>query len=399
MNFRKIYYSFSRKNYYTNPSFEKNEFYKFFRKNTFFVRSLFLYLRTKFLKLYKFILFAFKFGFIFSSNTKEFVISKLIWSRGKLGKPIADFSVLIVAFLVFLIGGVFSSSRLVNSASADPDIFRNTTDYLPKFETTLTLIPEDRKRNESIKYIVESGDTLFSIGNKFKISVDAIRYVNNLGSSDTIRVGEELTIPPLSGIIHKVKSGESLASISRLYDVPSQAIADFNYLTDLNRLAVGSELVIPDPKIPTTSLSRNVVSNTTITQEPISVPGTRKGWCVWPTSARIVTQGYFWYHTGVDIATPWFSAMPPIYACADGKVIRAGWDPTGYGIMALIDHGNGYQTLYAHLSSLRVSVGQTVRKGTTIGIMGSTGRSTGPHLHFEVRSGGTRFNPFNFVNY
>jgi len=264
----------------------------------------------------------------------------------------------------------------------------------------LMLIPEERKRNESINYTVKGGDTLFSIGNEFKISVDAIRYVNNLGNSDNIQPGQVLVIPPITGIIHKVKSGDTLASISKLYDVPTQAIADFNYLTDLNRLSVGSELVIPDAKIPQVAQApSNVNQGTTIQQAPVSIPGTRKGWCIWPTSVRIITQGYFWYHTGIDIATPWFSGMPPIYACADGKVTRAGWDPTGYGIMVEIDHGNGYQTLYAHLSSLRVSVGQTVKQGSTIGAMGSTGRSTGPLLHFEVRSGTARYNPFNHINY
>jgi murein DD-endopeptidase MepM/ murein hydrolase activator NlpD len=91
--------------------------------------------------------------------------------------------------------------------------------------------------------------------------------------------------------------------------------------------------------------------------------------------------------------------MPPILACAGGKVVRAGWDPTGYGIMVIVDHGNGYQTLYAHLSKLRVSYGDYVKQGDQIGVMGNTGRSTGPHLHFEVRKGSTRQNPLNHVYY
>lgn len=400
MNFKSFYQSFFRKNYYSKTIFEKNRFWRAIFNKSFFIRSLFYYLKIKITKSASFLKNLIQLSFRGSSRSKEFFISKLIWSKGKLGKPIADFSVMMVTFLVFLIGGVFSSSSLVNSAKADPDVFKNTTDYLPKVETTLTLIPEERKRSESIDYTVKGGDTLFSIGNEFKISVDAIRYVNNLGDSDTIKPGQVLVIPPITGIIHKVKSGDSLGSISKLYDVPTQAIADFNYLTDLNRLSVGSELVIPDAKIPQVTSNTGVVNQgTLVPQTPISIPGTRKGWCLWPTSAKIITQGYFWYHTGIDIATPWFSGMPPIYACADGKVTRAGWDPTGYGIMIEIDHGNGYQTLYAHLSSLRVSVGQTVKQGATIGVMGSTGRSTGPHLHFEVRSGGSRYNPFNHINY
>jgi murein DD-endopeptidase MepM/ murein hydrolase activator NlpD len=324
------------------------------------------------------------------------MISKLIWSRGRLGKPLADFVVITATFLVFLVGGVFNSNKFVNSASANPDVFKNTPDYIPQYQSTLLLVPEERKRNETIRYTVQEGDTLFSIGQKYKISADAIRYINNLADADTISIGQVLSIPPISGIIHKVKSGDTLATISKLYDVPSQAIADFNYLTDLSSLQLGSELVIPDAKIP--QVAQAPSSQTTL--EQVQLPsGFKKGWCRWPSSSRIITQYFSWYHSGLDIATSWFSAMPPIFACAGGKVIRAGWDPTGYGIMVMIDHGNGYQTLYGHLSKLKVSYGDYVNAGEQIGIMGNTGRSTGPHLHFEVRRGTVRQNPLNHVFY
>ncbi len=391
---------FSKSDYYSKSKFETDKKFKFLKKYTHFVRVLTFYVILKFKRVISFLTFSIKYLFLLSKSLKEWSISKLIWSRGKLGKPIADFVVLTITFLVFLIGGVFNSNRFVNSATTNPDVFKNTTDYLPKYQTTLLLVPEERKKNESIKYTVVEGDTLYSIGNRYKISADAIRYVNNISDADTISIGQVLTIPPISGIIHKVKSGDTLEKLSKLYDVSSQAIADFNYLTDLTSLSVGSELVIPDAKIPQQSnLAVSSGSQISNSEAPVYAPGTKKGWCIWPTTTRIITQNYFWYHTGLDIATPWFSAMPPIYSCASGKVVRAGWDPTGYGIMVLVDHGNGYQTLYAHLSKLRVSVGQNVKQGTVIGSMGNTGRSTGPHLHFEVRKGSSRQNPLNHVYY
>lgn len=398
MNLKNLKSRFSRKDYYSKSIFQTNKFFKFLKKNTYFVRSIIFYLNLKFKKLLLLIKNIFYFAIYFNKSLKDFFISKLIWSRGKLGKPVADFVVISASFLVFLIGGVFSSNTLVTKAQVNPDVFKNTQDFIPQYQSTLLLVPEERKRNETIKYTVEPGDTLFSIGQRYKISIDAIRYINNLTDADSISIGQVLSIPPISGIIHKVKTGDSLSSISKLYDVPAQAIADFNYLTDLTTLAIGSELVIPDAKIPQIPTQVNPTSGLSfnqITQET----GFKKGWCRWPTTSRIITQGYFWYHTGIDVATPWFSAMPPIFACSAGRVVKAGWDPTGYGIMVLIDHGNGYQTLYAHLSKLRVSYGDYVRQGDQIGVMGNTGRSTGPHLHFEVRKFSVRQNPFNHVFY
>lgn len=400
MSFQDFFNKFNKSDYYSKSLFETDKKFKILKKYTLFLRSLVLYVKLKFQKLLQFFGFLIQSLFNFGKFLKEYSISKLIWSRGKLGKPVADFTVITVTFLVFLIGGVFNSNKFITSASGNPDVFKNTTDYLPKYQSTLLLVPEERKKNESIKYVVLEGDTLYSIGNRYKISADAIRYVNNLADADTISIGQELVIPPISGIIHKVKTGDTIEKLSKLYDVPSQAIADFNYLTDITSLSVGSELVIPDAKIPTQS---TVTPSTNTQLTPSNVPtyasGTKKGWCIWPTTSRIITQYYSWYHNGLDVGTSWFSAMPPIYACASGRVIRAGWDPTGYGIMVLIDHGNGYQTLYGHFSKLRVSVGQYVKQGAIIGTMGNTGRSTGPHLHFEVRRGTVRQNPLNHVYY
>lgn len=397
MNFKKFKDRFYRKNYYSKSIFQTNKYFKFLKKYTFFIRSLINYVILKISRLLNFIKFTLIFLFSLNRKIKDFAISKLIWSRGKLGKPVADFVVITATFLVFLVGGVFNSNKLVNSAQANPDVFKNTQDYIPQYQSTLLLVPEERKRNESIKYTVQDGDTLFSIGQRYKISADAIRYVNNIADADTIVVGQELSIPPISGIIHKVKNGDTLEKISKLYDVPSQAIADFNYLTDISNLAVGSELVIPDAKIPQANF-QNPTSGLSYNQIQYE-SDFKKGWLQWPSTTRIVTQNFSWYHNGMDIAASWFTAMPPIFAASGGKVVRAGWDPTGYGIMVLIDHGNGWSTLYGHLSKLYVSYGDYVKQGQQIGVMGNTGRSTGPHLHFEVRKNAIRQNPAAHLRY
>ena len=114
---------------------------------------------------------------------------------------------------------------------------------------------------------------------------------------------------------------------------------------------------------------------------------------IWPTNG-IITQYPVWYHMALDIAN---NALPPVLASDTGTVTSAGCIQYGYGCHIVVDHANGFQTLYAHLSSIAVSAGQVVNQGQQIGNVGSTGRSTGPHLHFEVRSGGQLLNPQNYL--
>lgn len=327
---------------------------------------------------------------------KETIVRKLIWSRGKLARPIATSIVMGVSFFVFMLGKVLNSSKFVNSQEINPDYLSNVTDIIPQRNVAITTIPESRKRTEPFDYTVQPGDTLSSIGNNFKISIDALRYVNNLNTDSVLKIGQVLTIPPISGLIHKVAPGDSLNSIARKYDVPSQAIADFNYILDTSKLAVGTELVIPNAKVPQPVIVP--AGPTTISPGPVTDTGASYGWCLWPTTVRIITQNFSWYHNGVDIAVPAGQGMPSLYACAEGVVIRSGWDPFGLGLHVIIDHGNGYQTVYGHMSRLDVGYGERVSKGQSIGIMGSTGRSTGPHIHFMVKYQGVPQNPLNYIN-
>jgi murein DD-endopeptidase MepM/ murein hydrolase activator NlpD len=327
---------------------------------------------------------------------KEYSTRKLIWGRGRLGRPVANIIVLAVAFVVFTFGEILSSSKFVNSQEINPDYMSNVTDILPNRNTALTLVPDDRKRAESFVYNIQSGDTLSGIGQKFKISVDAIKYVNGLTDSSVLAVGDAVTIPPVSGLIHKVKDGDSLSSIAEKYDVAPQAIADFNYILDTSSLAIGSELVVPGAKVPQPVYIPQVPVYTP--QTPLAnVPNLGDGW-VWPTSTRIITQYFAWYHNGLDIAVPWGWGMPSLYATSSGTVTRAGWDPWGLGLVVTINHGNGYESVYGHMSRIDVGYGEKVSRGEMVGLMGNTGRSTGPHVHFTIKANGVAQNPLNYVN-
>ncbi len=329
-------------------------------------------------------------------NLKSYMVAKLIWSRGRLGRPVANFVVMSLALSVFFFGEILSGSKFVVSKEVDADYLKTTVDIIPEKNIALTTIPEERQRTQYLSYTIQSGDTLYSIGNNFKVSIDALKYVNNLYDGSILKVGSEIVIPPASGLIHKVESGDTLASIATKYSVPAQAIADFNYLLEPGRLALGTELVIPDAKIPQPVVLDLPYIPATVNQGATDA-NAKKGWCMWPTGATVITQNFSWYHNGLDIGASWGGAMPPIYACAGGTVVRAGWDPFGLGLHIRVDHGNGYETVYGHMSRLDVSYGDKVKKGEVMGLMGSTGRSTGPHVHFMVKYNGSPQDPLKYI--
>lgn len=237
-------------------------------------------------------------------------------------------------------------------------------------------------------YVVRSGDTLSSIAKMFNVTTNTIIWSNDIVGSK-VSVGDRLVILPISGVRHTVKSGDTLQSIAKKYKGDLEEIAQFNDLSVSAKLAVGEMIIIPDGEV----LSGHTGSKTTSTsvkkvQQYLSAPQ-YNGYYLRPIISGVKSQGIHG-HNGVDLASAFGSG---ILASADGEVIVAkssGYNG-GYGSYIVIKHANGTQTLYAHLSGVQVSVGQTVYQGQVIGNMGSTGKSTGTHLHFEVR--GAR-NPF-----
>lgn len=257
---------------------------------------------------------------------------------------------------------------------------------------TSTVISE-KIRDKVLEYTVQEGDTVSTVAEKFGISEDTVLWQNNLTAKGSIKVGQTLQILPASGISHKVQKGDTVYSIAKKYDSSAQAIVDFPYNTFVNdetfELAIGQTVIVPDGVRPAAVPAGPRFRQTT----PDAGTVVASGSFVWPTSGSI-TQNFSWYHPGVDIAN---RAAPNVIAADSGSVEYAGCIGWGYGCYVILNHGNGYKTLYAHLSSYGVAVGQSVARGAVIGRMGSTGRSTGTHLHFEIISNGVRLNPLNIL--
>lgn len=243
---------------------------------------------------------------------------------------------------------------------------------------------EGTKQSDRISvYVVREGDTLSQIAHMFGVSVNTLRWANDIRSSDTITPGEKLIILPVSGIQHKVKDGDTIKSIAKKYGGDIDEILNYNVLPSGASLAVGDTITIPNGEIATPVV-------TTSTPRPtVSGGPTYAGYYLRPIRGGYKSQGYHGYN-GVDLAT---YPGAEIYASADGTVLisRTGSWAGGFGNYIVVEHSNGSQTLYAHNSSNIVSAGQRVVQGQVIGYVGNTGRSTGAHVHFEVRGAS---NPF-----
>lgn len=257
-----------------------------------------------------------------------------------------------------------------------------------------TTVVSEKVRDNVVEYEIQSGDTVSTIASKFDVSTDTILWQNGLSANESIKPGQILQILPVTGVSHKVKKGDTIYSIAKKYDVDAQQIVNYPFNAYSNdetfELAIGQNVIVPDGVIARTIQTSPRIQRTT----PDAGTVVASGQFVWPAAGRI-TQNFVWYHPGLDIAN---KAAPNILAADSGKVMVAGWpDNYGYGNRVVIDHGNGYRTLYAHLSAIYVVPGQTVNRGDSIGRMGSTGRSTGIHLHFEVMRNGTNINPLSVL--
>lgn len=254
--------------------------------------------------------------------------------------------------------------------------------------------PSVAPRTEITKYVVQSGDTASTIAEELGLSLTTVLWANKLTVTSYIRPGQELTIPPLDGVLHVVKKGDTVEKLARTYQSEVRDIVAWNRLGEDGALAVGETVVVPGGKQPAPPARRVSSPGALFTgaRPPDGTsPGT--GQLFWPVAARRFTQYFGWRHTGVDIAGPTGTA---VYAANDGVVEFSGWG-RGYGQHIIIDHGNAMKTRYAHNAKNYVTRGENVKRGQTIAAMGSTGRSTGPHLHFEVIINGKFRNPLEFI--
>lgn len=321
-------------------------------------------------------------GLVFS--VKTYMIRKLVWGGGKLFGPTTQVGVLGLAVLVFVLGGTGwvrskgfmapfgqGGDILASAAVSDPITYTNTPS------------------GEPVVYTVKPGDTLSAIGKQFKVSIASIKYANNLTDADYLKSGQELTIPPVSGVLHTIRKGETVDSLASKYKVPPQSVVDFNYLFYPFKLSPGDVLVIPGGEIPTVEpLPGRLADQGDAYRGEIESLGT--GQFAWPTNHRGISQYFSRWHPAIDI--PKFS---PIYAVDGGTVVEVrygGWN-YGYGKLVRVDHGNGYRSLYAHLSSIKVKPGQKISRGQVLGNMGASGRAYGTHLHLEIIFKGRHINP------
>ena len=284
------------------------------------------------------------------------------------------------------------------------------TESVARLASANTYIPENQ-RMEAVTYTIEAGDSLYGIANKFDLEPETILWANyNVLYDDAhnISVGDELIIPPADGIYVEWKDSDQLQRLSDRYRVELKDVlaAPVNKLDITNpQIKAGDFILFPGGYRETTAFNPIVyeyAANAGV-KKVIAGPGGCEwdyraygnGSFIWPTASHsLVGNDFGAGHMGVDLATV---DGGPIYAADGGTVVYAGAISGGYGIMVMIDHGTGYSTIYAHLSGVAVSCGQGVSQGQLIGYGGSTGNSTGPHLHFEVRYGGGYVNPWQFI--
>lgn len=277
-----------------------------------------------------------------------------------------------------------------------------------------------RPRLEVITYTVETGDTLFGVAEKFGLKPETLLWGNQLTLGDnphSLRPGQVLNILPVNGAYHRWSAGDGLNGVAEFFGVQPEAIIQFpgNHLDAATlgdwanpNIQPGAWLVIPDGTRAFVSWSLPPGGI------PLDNPGVAQGFgdgmCsekaqglvgsgvfTWPSISHRVT-GFDYSpstnHSGIDIEG---SLGDPIYTVDNGVVVFAGWNNWGYGNVVVVNHGNGWQTLYAHLSTVGVGCGQSVAQGAVIGAYGSTGNSTGPHLHFEMMYNGVKVNPRDYL--
>jgi len=281
----------------------------------------------------------------------------------------------------------------------------------PNMDTT---VPEN-SRTDVTTYTVEEGDSIFSIATNFGLKPESVLWANDdyFGGDPTVAlsIGATLNIPPTDGVLYKWQEGDVLEKVADEYDASEIKILSWpsNHLDVSNPTFTSDSYVMIPGGIGTIESWIQEVEYTPRSGVTQTIAG--PGGCaisggygaigstafVWP-SAQHALSGFDFsgsYHKGIDIAA---FVGDPVWASDSGTVVYAGWNDTGYGYMVMIDHNNGYQTLYAHLSAVYVTCGQNIAQSVAIGAAGSSGKSTGPHLHFEIRKNGYWINPWYVLN-
>ncbi|MFC1878966.1 peptidoglycan DD-metalloendopeptidase family protein [Chloroflexota bacterium] len=283
-------------------------------------------------------------------------------------------------------------------------------------QTNLKTIIPTRPRVNVITYTVEKGDTLFSIAGNYGLNPETVLWGNFEVLEDNphlLAPNQILNILPIDGTYYQWEAGDTLGTVSEYFKVEPKNILnypgnDFD-LTELDQagenISSGTWLIIPDGKREIKDWGPPAISR----QNPASARSYGPGACadvysgaygtgtfIWPTTDRSIS-GYNYspgVHPAIDIGG---QEGNPVYASDSGVIVYAGWSDYGYGYLIVVDHGNGWQSAYAHLSAVAVGCGQSVYQGGYIGALGSTGNSSGPHLHFELAINGVKVNPLDYA--
>lgn len=326
---------------------------------------------------------------------KNLLVKFLLLKRGRYNRPFLHFATMGVLAFGVLIAPFIADTYPVFSNSTTQPIIAQDQSIEVSDDVFATQISQ-KVRSEVITYTVEKGDTLSTIAKKFDVSVDTIKWANDL-TSDTVTTGDTLKILPVTGLLYKVSRGDTVQTIAKKYNTNAQKIVDFPFNDFANpetfTLTAGQMLIVPDGEISKPSAPKSS-PRTYVAQAPVGkISG---GGFSWPIRGGI-SQFASWYHMALDITDP---IGTPIFAAQDATVTRVsvGTYDGGYGNNVWIDNGAGLASHYAHMRDVNVSVGQQVYAGKTIiGWVGLTGRTTGAHLHFEIRKGGALVNPLTYL--
>lgn len=332
---------------------------------------------------------------------------RIFYLRGAEQTPAASASAL-EAVPTVPVGG----SALIEQAVA------NAFDGIPRLAQVHTTIPS-RPRQEVEKYTVVEGDTIFGISERFALKPETVLWANYMVLLDdphALQPGQELNILPTDGTYHEWQQGEGLNGISSYYGVKPEDIINYpaNNLDAATigdfanpNISPGTWLVVPGGRREFVSWSaplgvtrENPASARVLGPgacDPVSGGAVGFGAFIWPANKHYLS-GFDYSpnanHWGLDLAG---NTGEGVYATDAGVVVYAGWNNYGYGNMIMVDHGNNFQSLYAHLSAINVGCGQSVGQGDVIGAIGNTGRSSGSHLHFEIRAISSYVNPWDVL--
>lgn len=278
----------------------------------------------------------------------------------------------------------------------------------PETHTELT----SEFRTAPIEYTVVSGDSVWAISNSYGLTVESLLYANYdilQDKSDNLMPGQVLTIPPTDGILHKWRKNDTISSVASRYGAAINDILLFignNFDLSDPKVETGATVMVPGGARQLLEISYAAVTTDALGNRVSGFDGPGactisgvglfgSGSFIWPSSVHYISGNQYGPgHRAIDIGAGMGS---PLFAADSGTVVYAGWMNGGYGNFVVIDHGNGFQTLYEHLDQIHVSCGDNIFQGSQIGTSGTTGNSTGAHLHFEIRYAGAAVNPWDYL--